>query len=248
MTSAPAPVPLSPASRHTGAWAERLAVLPAHRPDHGLGLRGGDGVLVLTAHPDDESLAAGGTLAALAAAGVRVELLCATAGEAAYVAAGLPDPGLPDRRRAELAAAADTLGLADVEVLGIPDGALTRHEDELASALADRLAGRTAVRHVLSLWRHDPHPDHAATGRAAARAARAHGLPTSAFPLWAYHWTDPATVPVVGWLSRIDPEAADRRRRAVACHASQVEPPAPGLGPVVPPEVAGWTTELVVPS
>jgi LmbE family N-acetylglucosaminyl deacetylase len=39
-------------------------------------------LLVILAHPDDESFAIGGTLAKYAAAGARITLICATRGEA----------------------------------------------------------------------------------------------------------------------------------------------------------------------
>ena len=41
----------------------------------------GGGVMAVFAHPDDESLLAGGTLAACAAAGHPVEVICMTHGE-----------------------------------------------------------------------------------------------------------------------------------------------------------------------
>ena len=60
--------------------------------------------LVLAAHPDDEVLGVGGTMALLAAAGARLRLVSVTDGEASHP--GHPDPAaLAARRAAETAAA-----------------------------------------------------------------------------------------------------------------------------------------------
>ena len=93
--------------------------------DEGRGLRGRT-VLAVFAHPDDESLACGGTLARLADAGARVVLLCASHGE---LGGAGPPPLLPDahlgrRRVEELREAAKVLGVADVLVSSHPDGNL----------------------------------------------------------------------------------------------------------------------------
>ncbi len=83
-------------------------------------------VLAVFAHPDDESLACGGTLARLADAGARVVLICGSRGESGSVS----DPTLVNGedlgavRTRELTAAANVLGIADVIVLSHPDGDL----------------------------------------------------------------------------------------------------------------------------
>jgi N-acetyl-1-D-myo-inositol-2-amino-2-deoxy-alpha-D-glucopyranoside deacetylase len=92
------------------------------------------------AHPDDESLACGATLALCAAEGARVSLLCETRGEAGRRTPGcLEEIGLGAVRRAELHEAAARLGLDDVILLDHPDGSLNgvdttllRHEIVLA--------------------------------------------------------------------------------------------------------------------
>ncbi|MEO8257598.1 MAG: PIG-L deacetylase family protein [Acidobacteriota bacterium] len=83
-------------------------------------------VLAIFAHPDDESLACGGTLARLSDAGVRVVLLCASRGEKGSVSdqALVPDGDLGRVRMAELQAAADVLGIAEVIMCDQPDGDL----------------------------------------------------------------------------------------------------------------------------
>jgi LmbE family N-acetylglucosaminyl deacetylase len=84
-------------------------------------------VLCIFAHPDDESLACGGTLARLADAGARVVVVCVSRGEAGSVC----DPSLVPEgdslgavRTRELRDAAAILGAAEVIVLDHPDGDL----------------------------------------------------------------------------------------------------------------------------
>ena len=86
----------------------------------------GQTVLVVFAHPDDESLACGGTIAKLADAGVRVVLLCASRGEAGSISdPGLvPDGDLAAARTRELMSASAILGIADVIIASHPDGDL----------------------------------------------------------------------------------------------------------------------------
>src|ERR1700753_4360317 len=77
------------------------------------------------AHPDDEALFTGGTLARAAAEGHRVILVVATAGEAGLAATSLVGDGvLADRRMAELERAAAALGCRRVHLLGYDDSGL----------------------------------------------------------------------------------------------------------------------------
>jgi LmbE family N-acetylglucosaminyl deacetylase len=86
----------------------------------------GKRLLLLLAHPDDETFGPGGTIARYAREGVDVRLATATRGEAGQ----LGDPPLTDRdglgamREGELRSAAARLGIAEVEFLGFRDGAL----------------------------------------------------------------------------------------------------------------------------
>ena len=80
-------------------------------------------MLVILAHPDDESFAVGGTLAKFAKKGVRVILLCATRGEAGI--AGIKPEEAGDIRELELRQAAKHLGI-EVFFLGYQDGELSK--------------------------------------------------------------------------------------------------------------------------
>jgi LmbE family N-acetylglucosaminyl deacetylase len=83
-------------------------------------------ILAVFAHPDDESLACGGTLARLADAGARIVLLCASHGEGGSIsdAALVTNGNLGCVRTHELREAAGVLGLAEVLVFDHPDGEL----------------------------------------------------------------------------------------------------------------------------
>lgn len=81
-------------------------------------------VLFVHAHPDDETIATGGTIARLVGSGVRVGVLTATRGECGEVVAGVDVPDGPDGligvRTAELALALEALGVTDHYWLGTP--------------------------------------------------------------------------------------------------------------------------------
>lgn len=194
-------------------------------------------LVVVAAHPDDETLAAAGLLRAAHAAGARIELVVATDGEAALPeVTGLDRAELGRTRRAELHTALDRLGLgaSPVTWLGMPDSALDA--GELAVALGPHLE---AADTYLAPWDHDPHPDHSAAGRATAAAApvTVHGW---GYPIWACTALDPDD-PSIPWpdADRYELDAPDRaaKRHAVAAFASQTAPLADGGRAVLPAEV-----------
>ena len=83
-------------------------------------------ILAVLAHPDDESLACGGTLARAADEGATVVLLCASRGERGSISdrSLVPDGDLARVRARELGEAAAILGLSEVTILDHPDGDL----------------------------------------------------------------------------------------------------------------------------
>ncbi|EXG82592.1 PIG-L deacetylase family protein [Cryptosporangium arvum] len=140
------------------------------------------------AHPDDEALLTGGTLARAAAEGHRVVLVVATLGGAGLAA----DPrgeALAARRHRELLASAAALGCARVEVLGYDDSGLDgahpaarRFADAPAEQAAHRLAAILRAERADVLTSYDVHggyghPDHLAVHRVGARAAELADVP-----------------------------------------------------------------------
>jgi LmbE family N-acetylglucosaminyl deacetylase len=186
--------------------------------------------LVLAAHPDDETLGVGGTLATLAAAGVRLRVVVATDGEGSHPHSNVVTPAeLARRRRQEDLDSLSRLGIDEREVirLGLPDGALADYEGELAD-IVHRMAEGFGV--CLAPWSGDLHPDHEAVGRAAARGARAAGVSVCHYPIWTWHWASPADRRVPWQRAAridIDARAMAAKEEAIACHRSQILP----LGP-----------------
>ena len=80
-------------------------------------------LLAIFAHPDDESLAMGGTLARYAHAGVEVSLVCATRGEWGLISdpALATQENLAEVREDELRAACEVLGISQLHFLDCPD-------------------------------------------------------------------------------------------------------------------------------
>jgi LmbE family N-acetylglucosaminyl deacetylase len=128
-------------------------------------------LLAVLAHPDDESLGFGGTLAKYAAEGFDVFLLTATRGDGGRYR-GLPqnDPQHPGPlalagiRETELRAAASVLGLRDVSLLDYHDQHLDRAKPrEAVSQIVAHL--RRLQPHVVVTFGADGaygHPDHVA--------------------------------------------------------------------------------------
>ncbi|NDJ78225.1 MAG: PIG-L family deacetylase [Chloroflexi bacterium] len=143
-------------------------------------------VLFLGAHPDDETIMAGGTLAMLHAHGVHTHIVCATdgrGGESGEVVAANSPPALATVRQAEVRAAAAVLG-AELTLLGYEDPVIGPDEELYPfttdeEALALQLAGliRDAEVEVVLCHGSDGeygHPAHKQVHRATLCAIREH--------------------------------------------------------------------------
>ncbi|MGH9247312.1 MAG: PIG-L deacetylase family protein [Acidimicrobiales bacterium] len=156
-------------------------------------MAGAGSVVFFHAHPDDEAIFTGGTIARLAAAHHRVVLVVATGGELGEPHEDALGPAhLAAVRRAETERAARLLGVARVESLGFHDSGMagdpsndapgsfwSSDPDEAARRLADVLSAERAD--ALVVYDADGiygHPDHIQVHRVGHLAAVKAGVPT----------------------------------------------------------------------
>lgn len=194
-------------------------------------------LIVLSAHPDDETLGAAGLIARVAERGARVTVVVASDGESSHPHSPSHTPAeLAAVRRNELAQAVRALAPdAAVHFLELPDGELREHRDELGLRLEAIVCGGPAAASwsaetgtvLAGPWRGDGHRDHRVAGEAADAVARRCGLRMLEYPIWAWHWSEPGqdTIP---WprMARLDltPGEHSAKERAMAVHRSQTHP------------------------
>jgi LmbE family N-acetylglucosaminyl deacetylase/glycosyltransferase involved in cell wall biosynthesis len=124
-------------------------------------------ILVLAAHPDDETLGAGGTIALNARKGAEVRIWIATDGERQDGAGG--DAAYAGRRRDEARLAAAVLGVPAPVFAGLPDRSLDSSGETLTRVLAEELS-EFEPDLVLCPSPSEIHPDHRALSEALYRA------------------------------------------------------------------------------
>jgi LmbE family N-acetylglucosaminyl deacetylase len=126
------------------------------------------GLLVVMAHPDDESMGCGGVILRHSRAGVPVNLICATRGEAGWQGKprGAKKEDLAQIRTEELREAAAALAISGVELWDYPDGGVDRIDrQEITNRIWEQIS-RLRPRAVVG-WGPDGvygHPDHIAMG------------------------------------------------------------------------------------
>ena len=154
-------------------------------------------LMAVFAHPDDESLGAGGTLAKYASEGVEVAIVTATPGDAGRFHGHRPgDPQHPGPvelariREAELRAAAAALGVRDVSCLDYRDGQLDRADPRQVVADIVRHVHRVRPDVVVTFGPDGSygHPDHIAisqfTTAAMVAAANTHVVSKLYYMAW----------------------------------------------------------------
>jgi LmbE family N-acetylglucosaminyl deacetylase len=134
-------------------------------------------LLCITAHPDDESGAFGGSLPLYRMRGVETSLICLTSGQAATNRGkARTDEELAGLRRAELADACRILRVGSVQVLDYPDGRLDQLDFHAVVGDLTRRVREIKPHVILTLGPEGAvtgHPDHSMAG---------------IFATMAYHW------------------------------------------------------------
>ena len=195
-------------------------------------------LLLVFAHPDDESFGVGGAAAVYAAAGVPVHLACATKGERGTTDPALAGQKLGAIREGELRRACAILGVRDVSFLGYMDGDVDKVAfPEMVESIAAVL--RRVKPDAVVTFGPDGvtrHPDHVAVGRATTaafhRVRRREGyryprrlyyvaLPESRRRVFqsgdALMYTPDEQITATVDISRV----LDLKLKAIACHKSQ---------------------------
>ncbi len=131
--------------------------------------------MCILAHPDDESLGVGGTLAKYASEGVQTHILMATKGERGRFGHEKESPGwyvVGKTRAQELLNAASVLQVKEVEFLGYLDGGLDQAKpDEIIDCISQHIR-RVRPQVVLTFGPEGGygHPDHIAISQFATAA------------------------------------------------------------------------------
>jgi LmbE family N-acetylglucosaminyl deacetylase len=196
-------------------------------------------VIFVGAHPDDETVMVGGTLAMLHARGIRTHVVCATDGRGGE-AGGVPGTDTPDAlakiRLEELRCAALALGVTTMTQLGYVDPVIGPDEQLFGfaadeSTLAAQIAALIHERGADVVLTHGSngeygHPAHIQVHRAVMQAARQHTpdvivygvaarVPTIEDRLW--NESDPAhfALDITPWRAA--------KLAAMVCHRTQHE-------------------------
>ncbi len=190
-------------------------------------------VLVVVAHPDDETFGLGAVIDAMASAGSAVHVLCFTRGEASTLNERNAD--LSAARAEELRQASAELAVASVTLLDYPDGGLAAVPIPDLEAQVISLAARHRADGLLVFddTGITGHRDHQAATAAAVGAAGQTGLTVLAWALPAaiagqlqaetgapFMGRPPDDVDICVRVSRA------RQRRAALLHVSQISPTA----------------------
>jgi LmbE family N-acetylglucosaminyl deacetylase len=189
-------------------------------------------IVVLAPHMDDETLACGGTIAALSDKS-RILVVFVTDGAMSPTPTfrwqGSPSASLPTVRKREAENALSTLGVPkdNIYFLDYPDGELSAHVDNFVDRLAEILQS-TEPAVVFVPFRYDRHPDHLATYAAAIAASEiASDAPRIVEYFVYYKWRLVSGGDVRDWirtdcLATVDiSEQSQLKLRALRCYESQ---------------------------
>ncbi|MCL5981118.1 MAG: bacillithiol biosynthesis deacetylase BshB1 [Firmicutes bacterium] len=124
-------------------------------------------VLAFGSHPDDVEIGIGGTLIKHASLGLRCGIVDLTRGE-------MGSNGTPEIRRQEALHAAEIMGMAVRDNLGLPDARLRVDEESLRAVI--EVIRKYRPRVILGPYWKDKHPDHLRASQLVREAAHLSGL------------------------------------------------------------------------
>lgn len=186
-------------------------------------------IVVLSPHPDDETLGLGGLIAQARSAGQEVHVVVLTDGAGSHPnSIEYPPEKLVNLRKAEVRAAGEILGMdpACVYHLDLPDTQAPSEGPAFVEAVrfVSELVRRTGAKNLFVTWDQDPHCDHKAAAILAA-AVRTDNpvVHLWAYPIWGWHLDPDEHLPGEPMGHRLDIRAErETKNKAVAAHASQM--------------------------
>ncbi len=187
--------------------------------------------IIISPHPDDESLGCGGTIAALAKAGKNVHIIFVSDGSMShpnsqkYIA-----PLLMQLREREALAAANILGIPATycHFMRLKDGAVPAIEStgftEAVSKMSELLKN-VQPQTIILPWKNDPHRDHKASWQITAAAIIQAGLQVNLlhYLIWFWERGDVDDELLKTTLCKIDINSVvEIKHAAIKAHASQL--------------------------
>ncbi len=206
-----------------------------------LDLLGVDELVVVAAHPDDETLGAGGLISLCSRRGIPITILMVTDG----AATGGPETAAERSRELAASVAILTAGADDVRIveLGFADGATRENRADITAALGERIARSSPGALIVAPWRGDGHRDHRIVGEIVAELVA--GRRFAEYPIWMWHWAHPSAE-VTPWRDMVSVDVDSTKQRALASFRSQTRGERPVLRADFLENFTGGTEHLIL--
>jgi len=190
-------------------------------------------IFVVAAHPDDDTIGCGGTLAMASESGACVRVAYLTDGSRSHPGSRrFSASDVAAMREIEAANALAELGIGEAPYFfRLPDSGLVSLDTKERSRVVAQLSSlfrSFAPELILAPWERDPHPDHiaaAAIARLAFETARVPGSAFAGYDVWLSIRGESRDAPQPGEVMRSTVELSARarvaKRRALFAHRSQ---------------------------
>lgn len=191
-------------------WLNFLKDLPLWTPPRSK-------TIILSPHPDDETLGAGGLIVDLIKNKVEVLVIAVTDGEKAYE----NTKGLRQIRQKEQEKALENLGVPKKNIirLKLKDSSVQLAEAQLEKEILPFLDKNT---NLIAPWLKDFHPDHEAAGRVAQKIASYLEINLMFYFFWTWHHSTIASLsPLPLSIYPLSVETLNLKKMAMTCYNSQ---------------------------
>lgn len=188
-----------------------------------------DRVLIIAAHPDDEVLGMGGTIAKYASAGAEIALLIVTDGSSAQYNGCEDISAIIEKKKKETADCAAVLGIGTVYYGGLPDMRLDVTPHIQVNAAIEKVVSEFKPNVVYTHFYGDVNKDHQCVYESTLVACRpvagqtvrklfAYSVPSSTE--WNIQLTHSAFLP--NWYEDISGSYAEKKYEAMACYETEL--------------------------